>query len=256
MAATAEIAAWPPPVAEAIRGLGRDYFEERSVKFVAGAVERDRILLGVSAEPALRRHHLGIARSLGLDGGALDELDLRLCDAHMIHFGQEGRGPDAVRKVYLEFPAPPPDLPRVRFLAWKIRSGAPLVRSVYRLAGDATSTGLIGALAGFQLGDEVAGAARAVLERAAERSGWSSPVLLSVSEPGTPRRSFDLNVYDAGLTIGEVTPDLRQALATLGAATASFPPETRLGHVSGGTGRHGEPFLTLYAGARLVVGPA
>src|SRR5690606_21497318 len=86
--------------------------------------------------------------------------------------------------------------------------------------------------------------------------GAPAPMLLEVEEEGNPRRSLDLNLYDWDLAVGDVAHDLTQAVRALGIdqgkAVAELDPvlHERLGHVSAGRGRSGEPFLTVYFGAR------
>jgi hypothetical protein len=87
----------------------------------------------------------------------------------------------------------------------------------------------------------------------ARRSPSASLLYLEVSEPGNPRQSFDINLYKTGLDVAAVAAPLQQAARCL-----VVPPEQldsqlqrlgpcRLGHLSSGLDRHGQPFLTVYA---------
>lgn len=79
-------------------------------------------------------------------------------------------------------------------------------------------------------------------------------LLMEVAEPGNPRRSCDLNLYDAGLRM-EAISDLVQATLRDFAvphahAQAVFHRngDRALGHISAGLGRDGKEFVTFYFG--------
>ncbi|MCA8884377.1 MAG: hypothetical protein KDA50_11630 [Rhodobacteraceae bacterium] len=251
MDSTVDAAPWT----DRIFGPDCDVFVERSVKFVPGRRETARVLYGVERArvPGLRARVLGLAHALGLPDAMRDELDLRFGDAFMIHAGQEGTGPTATRKIYLEFARPPEDLPGLRFLAWKARPGAAPVRSTYIRLPNAGAADLRRALRGGDLPDALGDAMAGVLDLACARVDAADLTLLAVREPGTARTSLDLNVYDAGLSVGDVAPGLGAALAQLGHPPddPGFPAAARLGHLSAGVSRTGAPFLTVYADARL-----
>jgi hypothetical protein len=77
-------------------------------------------------------------------------------------------------------------------------------------------------------------------------------VYVEAAEQGNPRRSFDLNFYKVGLRVGELRAPLSRLcksysipsakLEALLAQSAARP----FGHLSGGLGRKGEDFLTVY----------
>jgi hypothetical protein len=79
-------------------------------------------------------------------------------------------------------------------------------------------------------------------------------LLMEVDEPGNPRRSCDLNVYDAELRMRDISDLLETALTDF----AVPKPQARLvfdraadralGHLSAGVGRDGQEFVTIYFG--------
>jgi hypothetical protein len=92
------------------------------------------------------------------------------------------------------------------------------------------------------------------MTRASERTDPRHLFLMEVADADNPRRSYDLNVYRAELRLGDIA-DL------VGAVAEDFaipPPQVRallersgtlaLGHLSGGRGRDGGEFVTLYYG--------
>ena len=96
--------------------------------------------------------------------------------------------------------------------------------------------------------------AKAILDLASARIPHHDILYLEVSEEDNPRRSFDINVYRAGLQVGELYPILLKAWQHY-----SIPAERwhdlygrvaskAFGHLSGGIDRGGKDFLTVYYG--------
>lgn len=242
---------------------------ERSVKLGRGTVNDDRFLAilhknSLGREPASRL--AWFAGKLGMPDGMLEMLTSRIGDADIVQFGYEG-GEAGVYKVYLEFPA---DVRAARLagaetsahdvlvhLAAKWRVLAPHEAAVSRYVWPASARS-VAAIDGRLCGQEFGAgpscvAARAIVERARRRCDDDQIFLLEVTEDGSPRRSFDVNVYAADLAVSDAAPALRELarayaididmerlLARLGAAS--------LGHISGGRGRNGEDFTTVYFG--------
>ncbi|MEX0642051.1 MAG: hypothetical protein WD468_05090 [Pirellulales bacterium] len=77
-------------------------------------------------------------------------------------------------------------------------------------------------------------------------------IYLEVEEEGTLRRSFDLNIYAAGLRVAQVADVLEQAALEYGLSAVELERllaligGLRLGHIAGGTDRRGDDFLTIY----------
>jgi hypothetical protein len=149
----------------------------------------------------------------------------------------------------------------VVFLAVKWRAGDPGSAAVSRYVWPAAGRGpaAIGArlaeLAPHAAGLASVRAALEVVEAARVHCPPDRIFLVEVDEEKSPRRSFDINVYSAKLPVRAVAP----ALARLGAAYAIAPARIeellsrigplQLGHLSGGIGRGGRDFATLYFGA-------
>jgi hypothetical protein len=98
--------------------------------------------------------------------------------------------------------------------------------------------------------------ARNIALLAAERVGPEGVRFLEVVEEGNPRRSFDLNLYPAGLTVGDVLPQLSTIVSNFAIAAGLFESlleELRphaVGHLAGGIHRAGEDFFTVYHGVQ------
>ncbi len=76
-------------------------------------------------------------------------------------------------------------------------------------------------------------------------------VYLEVSGNVSARRSFDLNIYKAGMTLGRAADRLRAIAGHYGVGPALEPilnthGHQLIGHISGGMGREGEDFTSFY----------
>ncbi len=244
---------------------------ERSAKLGDGAINEDRFLaivhkdsLGPDPAPELSR----MARQLALPEPMIAMLCGHLAEAEIVHFGYEG-GTAGLYKIYLEFSERVrrgllPDAPQrteVVHLAVKWRADDPRSASVSRYIWPADGRGAAG------IGSRLAGlaphaadlasvrAALDLIETAREHCPPAQVFLMEVEEEGSPRRSFDINLYTAGLPARAAA----RTLGHLGTAYGLAPGRIeellsrvgplQLGHLSGGIARNGRDFATLYFGA-------
>ena len=222
-------------------GLGRPFGAERSVKLCAGQARHGRALYSVALGPDPRAELLAAAEALGAPAEAVAPLLPYAGAATHLHFGAE---PPATAKLYLEFAAPPPRRADLVFLAakWRADGAASPALATYSRRDEALE-----ALLARLVPASLHGPLRALAARAG-----APPRALEVAEPPSPRRSLDLNLYDAGLTLADAAAELRALHAALGvpgaegflAAHGAEP----LGHVAAGTARDGAPFATIYFG--------
>jgi uridine kinase len=244
---------------------------ERSAKLGDGDINEDRFLaimhkdsLGADAKAGLSR----IARELSLPQAALDMLCRHLPEAEIVHFGYEG-GKAGLYKIYVEFSgrvrrgfakgaAPVTELVHV---AVKWRPGDPGSARVSRYLWPAEARGVekikrrlanVGSVPGSVASVD---AALQIVEVARHHCPDDRIFFMEVEEEESPRRSFDINFYSAGLQVANVEGAIR------GLGNAYAIPQARLddllsriareplGHLSGGLGRNGRDFATLYFGA-------
>lgn len=241
-----------------VERLGVDHAHERSFKLSGGRVLDRRFLVGVHKRQLGVR--LGpwleaIAEELAPPAPLLERLLVDLGAADVIHLGFEGDATGCVYKLYLEFLAhvATPDRPLFRALKWSPdRPGAGALASYTahrRLALDQLLE-RIGAAAPV-----AADAIETLLRPAVRRVGTDALLLLDVAEDDGPRRSFDLNLYAARLTLEEVAGAVEALAAAHGVSPALLARTTDplgaalLGHVSAGANRDGEAFATVYHGA-------
>lgn len=244
---------------------------ERSVKLGSGEVNEDRFLAilhktSLGTDPAARL--AWFARRLDMPDAMLDVLAAGIGRADIVQFGYEG-GAAGVFKVYLEYPADvrtarlaetPRAEPVLVHLAVKWRPDRPGDAAVSRYVWPSDVRGAAALAArlaapppGFG-GLPSAAAARALVERARRRCEPDQVFFLEVVEEGSRRRSFDVNLYAAGLDVRDVGQPLRQLADAYGIARPTIDElllrlgPASLGHISGGLGRSGQDFATLYFG--------
>ena len=93
-----------------------------------------------------------------------------------------------------------------------------------------------------------------LLSRACRRTPAGNLFLMAVEEPGNPRQSYDINVYQADLHVRDIA-DLVGSLARDFAvplpqvhALIDRSGALALGHLAGGRGSDGVEFVTVYYG--------
>jgi hypothetical protein len=252
--------------------LGAPYGIERSLKLVPGAVLRDRILVSLHKSafgPDPAKRILDLAAELGIPPKFREVLLDDLPAADFIHLGHEGDERRSLVKIYLEFAT----RLRVKRPAVRQDGTALLVHRAVKWDQLMPSRAVVANYHAFPALRRAAVAARirelfgggrcapvhaavSLYDRACGRTAASDLLFMEVAEENTPRRSFDLNLYDAGLAVMDAAP-FAEALARyfelsetyLPLSTADFSRE-RLGHISGGLARDGRGFLTLYYGSR------
>ena len=242
------------------RGLA--FGREDSFKLLPGRVLADRILLGVQRAHLPDTLFFSLADELGMPAAARAVLAAQLPRANAVFFAGEAAGDDVLHKVYLEFwdevrrrvrgGQAEPQLLHLGVKWSRQRPGHheearyvchPLIglRDVLRRMRDLYPDG--GSME----------SARAIVRQAAKRWPEAAFLYLEASESGNPRRSFDINLYKAGLRVDDVAAELRQVARHFGIGEEAIAAQLvrlgplPLGHVSGGRDRRGGEFLSVYA---------
>jgi tryptophan halogenase len=252
-----------------VNALDVPYQYERSVRLARETLLANRFLL------TLNRADLGdnpleqcldIAQQLGMPVSLQQQVAEPLADAVCVHFGFESGADDVVCKLYLEravaederVKAIARDEPVLLHLAfkWSVRGDMRVITRYfwYPLAPITTIRDRIAAI--FAGSDDAACAAFALnaLELAGARVGAEKLQYLEVREDDTGRCSFDLNVYEAGLQVKDLQPqlnNLRDHFAIKPGGFQAIFDQIRLhslGHIAGGVHRNGEEFFNLYHG--------
>lgn len=260
-------------LADLVAGLDQPFGYEHSVKASPAGLQTERFLmslhrasLGPTPETTLDR----LASALGLPERERAQAAGLIGGADILHLGYENGPSGALYKLYVEWSSrtdaawtgedeagAEPMLVH-RAYKWTPTGTHPPVVTLYhwpRVRSPGEIEARLARLADLwgAAGAPVLRTARAILRLAQERGRGAVHYLEASEEPG-PRLSYDLNLYACGLTVADAEPVLGQALADLG-----IPPQAgafvlgerlreTLGHVAGGVGRDGQPFVTVYSG--------
>jgi hypothetical protein len=191
----------------------------------------------------------------------------RLKAANYVHFGFEQRERSCIHKVYMEYwttwreeleakrrtepfiggygykwdPASEAASALTRYVCHPLLAPLGMLERVARLCGPSG-----GALP--------AALARGLLEAAATRIPVEKMLYLEADEEGSSRRSFDINLLQAGLTLAELEPLWTALCRHYGLDMGTFGEllrpvrSQRFAHIQGGVDRDGRGFVTIYYG--------
>lgn len=249
---------------EALSEVERPLLFEASAKAIGGTLRAGRFLVSFprgALGPGPKRRLRQICDQLGAGAGAIAVLDGLQSNALSVHFGYEPEAGGPLFKCYLEFSPEDRPSPNLVFVAvkWSPTDSADdrdaekdqhvVTRYFARddLALDAQ----------HQLVDSVvpSGSIRDAMHTLLSSSDSGTGLrLLEVEEPGTPRRSLDLNVAEADRRLRDLSETLAAALGD-GPEVAEYlsaQADDRMGHLAAGVARDGRPFATLYHGARRI----
>ena len=252
-----------------VESFGVPFGLERSIKIKRGGLDCERYLLSVGrsafGEPPQRKL-LDAARALQLPEPFVEELATSVAKADVVHFGYEADDGRGIYKVYCEYAsnvrramADGQGLQTLVHIAFKWVPDNPDNRAVTRYSWMPCRT--IGDLENrlrFLLPlDRAPNAHRCMFGLLSRASAVADPrefLLMEVEERGNPRRSCDLNVYDAEMRVGQAIDLVEAAAAGLAVPSSEVQSafgsvtDKVLGHLSAGVGRRGEEFVTVYFG--------
>jgi hypothetical protein len=239
---------------------------ERSFRVRRGLILPNRFLLSLCKRTLGTRPEatvLDLCRRLDLPERFLRTTAEALPRAAFIHLGFEQDRTTCLYKVYLEAgrPASQPSGPEPILLhgaiKWDVADPSRCVVTRYYWYPGLSVPDLLGRLAQIY-GHPTSGGAFAIARGfallATQRVGPGGVRYLEVTEEGNARRSFDLNLYPAGLTVGDAFPGLSQIAAYFALPAGPFGAllepirSRRLGHLAGGMHRAEEDFFNVYYG--------
>lgn len=246
-----------------VRGLGVRFGRERSFRMSRGLLLTDRFLVSVSRSSlgaGAAGRVSGLCRELGMGEEPASAMEAMADVARFIHLGFE-RGTQAwLYKVYLESPAPDrPAGPVVLHRAYKWNPLRPdrCVLTEYVWHPGLTAEQVAGRMMEICPRGASLNIATEILRLAAGR--MDGPVrYMEVSEAGNARRSFDLNLYDAGLRLTDLLPFMARMCVHFGIRPEDFYAfcgpllDKAFGHLAGGVHREGQDFFTVYYGAEAL----
>jgi hypothetical protein len=235
---------------------------EKSFKMSERSLLDQRYLVGINVDQLTREHVFDICRKLDMPQVFLACLDRELAVADTLHFGFEQGEGRAIFKLYCEYWRQL-DAARARgdesvvlhrAFKWDALDSGRHAVATYRcfpLLSPEQAMQRIARLYPGQATHPVAALAYWLLQQTADHH--AGPALyLEVAETDNPRASFDLNLHAADLKLATIGPQLLAQAARYALPAGQFEslwldlPAKTLGHLAGGTSRHGRDFLTIY----------
>jgi hypothetical protein len=263
---------WNGDLPALVASWGVPWGQEDAFKLTSRGLLAGRILIGMDIRAWTPEPALQFARELGASPAALAVLLPHLRRANALFIGLEPRADDTVCKLYLEFwdevrrevRRTGSRQPRLLHLGVKWTTADPSRHWVaqyqcHPLLGTRDVLRRISAVHGN--GTPVGDIAATIVRHGMHHTPGAPLLYLEASEEGTPRNSYDVNLYKTGLVVGDVEPQLRHAAAALGADADPRWPHllqafagSLLGHIAGGVDREGGQFLSVYVEVRPLPG--
>lgn len=239
------------------------YGREDSFKLSPGRLLASRFLIGIRTAGVPAHAFVDIAAGIGIPERFKTLFLQHLGEADVVLYGLEDGESGLVYKAYLEFwqkvrrevaatGSREPTLLNLGF-KWSAGDGATSVVSRYTCYPMLDLAGVLRRMRALYGAPADAPSCRFGQHLVQLAARTRTPTIyMEVGEEGTQRRSYDINVYKAGLTLAAVEPVLREAAAQYGFPGGQFDAfysglrPRLLGHLSGGMARDGSDFLTVY----------
>lgn len=232
---------------------------ERSFKMAANNLWSERFLAGISTDVIAMEDIDFLMRKTGLPEAFMTSAQEQLSEANFIHIGFE-QGHFSTYKFYLEFPNSNGDASTSQPLyvgyKWNAENSAQRAISRYTQPQTMSLSNLLKKVDGMygdqKENDVVRNIAKAIITQAAEKVSTTELLFVEVREENSPRLSFDINLYETGMRIRDLQPmllELSQHFVIDAEEFAELMKRTEddlAGHLSGGTDRNGNAFLTTY----------
>jgi hypothetical protein len=255
-----------------VKGLGATVGLERSFKFFEKTLLSGRLLLGFRRKSISQEPHesiLNICKQIDMPGDFLETFQQSLAESNIVLFGFERNQKNCIYKAYLEFadritqairenPDSPEPVTIHRAFKWDASDNSRRTTATYTCFPLLTAHEMLERLVTFYSGDQGGpfSLVKSVFRIAATRTDPRGFLYFEASEPNNPRSSFDINMYQADLRLGELYPLLLQICWHYGIPYDEFnkhyePIKTqKFGHLTGGVDREGRDFLTVYFGEK------
>lgn len=245
----------PFAIAEA---WGIECVYERSIKLARGKLIANRYMIAFEAGLLTRDHIADAFRKLRIDGRAKAEIESNLAHTNLMLLGFEEEARTASYKVYLELKTDRcgvKDHPQLKHLGykWQIGREADFRRAKYLWFPNLCWPTQIDRPIAEILNDRSTPAAIFVNQVLVDiRDTKRMIAYIESSEEGSPRRAFDLNLYELELSIDRFAQSIQQMCESYSLNRVELQRwieivrGKKLGHVSAGIDRFGQDFVTLY----------
>jgi hypothetical protein len=237
----------------------------------AGLVTQ-RFLLGVPLQGLSPDRLIHLCKAIGMPLRCQELMQAQVREANLVFFGLDEDGEHGSYKVYLEF------WDSVRRQVLRTRRSDPLLLHLgfkWRAEGDGGDArvarytcfpllsvhGILRRLNALYADDsapEGFAAASAVIRRAASANPKATFLYVEASEEGNPRKSFDVNLYKAGLRVADIQVELQGLAPHFGIPAQDLDAwlprigACPLGHLAGGVDKDGRDFMTTYYETRAL----
>jgi len=258
-------------LARLINGLDIAYGLERSFKFAAGDMLANRFLLSIHRNTVTEDPYYlleGICSRMGMPGEFLGKMKENLPYAKIVYFGFEEDEAACTFKVYLEFVDRMMDAmltgerksaPLLLFqgFKWDASDGSRRAITNYTCCPQCSPEAILERVSAVYYGSvhrDSLDIIRDIIGTASERLQRKELIYIDVTEEGNQRSSFDVNLYNAGLLLEDIAPQLWRACRHFTIPSEKFSGfydrmrSRKFGHISGGIDRKGKDFLTFYYG--------
>ena len=239
---------------------------ERSFKLLPGRLLANRYLLGVDLKDIDSEQLHTICHRMNMPDEFVQSLSEHLPEANLVFVGFENNPPHGTYKIYLKFwdrvkaevqSTPTSLAPKLLHLGvkWDATDNTQRTIARYQCYPLLTTDGILQRMTDIYVGHEDCVSwkvATEIVTFAASRAEPGSFIYLEVLEEDGLRRSFDINLYSAMLTLKEIEPALIRLRNHFAIPTDSFDRLARLthdkplGHLSAGISQNGEEFATIY----------
>ena len=187
-----------------------------------------------------------------------------LPDLSFVHFGYEERENTCGYKIYGEYGSNRKAIPQMKapFLIglgfkWDVFQPERQVTTKYLCVPGLTQASMQARIEDtFQTKENamLIEASKDILKQSLEKIPLNDVIYLEVADGNGPRRSFDINVYDAGLRMKHIHQPIKKIFQHFSIPDSVYGSiynpknEYLFGHISGGVDRDGKAFVSIYGG--------
>jgi len=236
---------------------------EKSFKLSHGSFFPQRALIAINQIAQYRRAIFNICHLLNMPEEHLQLFREYFPTANRIYFGYEEKSNACTYKIYLEFwdyhlsKKSPPHEPFMLYLGFKWNATAHTNNTLtrYTLYPEISSKNIldkIDATYPCHSNAQVCSIAKKIITTALEKTNACSLKYLEVTEDDNSRKSFDINLYKAGLKTHDIYAELMAVQKHYKVDATKFHnfyssiKHQDFGHLSGGIDKSHNDFMTFY----------